>query len=425
MSNDLRRLDPDIIRELFDLRSTANLISGGGYHGDPYPQWHELRESGPIHEGTVHELIGFEGPAVFQGLPMDQSPHYSAFSFAACDEAFRDGSTFSSAVVMPDGVERVDPPNPLEGTLLCMNGAEHRRNRALVQPSFSPARIRWWMENWTNEVVHGLIDNLLQKGRGDLNVDFFAAIPLLTITGSFGIAIGEALDLRRAIVSPDRAQGGAAFRRLVAPAIEARRTQPSDDLISVLVGAELTEEDGTTHRLSNEEIFEFAMLILAAGSGTTWKQMGITAAALLSRPALLEAVRTDRQLLKQAVDESVRWMPTDPMFARWVTRDVDFHGHRMPKGSILHLCVAAASRDPQRWDAPDEFDPLRPPLPSLGFGGGAHTCLGMHVARAEILTALGALLDRLPNLRLDPDADPPRFTGMYERGATEIQVVFG
>src|SRR5690606_13827719 len=109
----------------------------------------------------------------------------------------------------------------------------------------------------------------------------------------------------------------------------------------------------------------------------------------------------------------------DPMFTRWATRDVDFHGTHIPAGSVVHLCVGSSNRDPARWERPDEYDPSRPLLPTLGFGSGPHTCLGMHVARSEMTTAINALLDRLPNLRLDPDAPPPSFCGFYERGATE------
>ena len=90
----------------------------------------------------------------------------------------------------------------------------------------------------------------------------------------------------------------------------------------------------------------------------------------------------------------------------------------------MHINIGAANRDPQRWDRPDEYDITRTMRPNLGFGQGAHICLGMHVARAEMAVAIGALLDRLPNLRLDPDADQPRFVGMYERGATAIPVLF-
>ena len=92
---------------------------------------------------------------------------------------------------------------------------------------------------------------------------------------------------------------------------------------------------------------------------------------------------------------------------------------------MLHLCLGAANRDPARWERPTSTTSPGRSKPSLGFGGGPHVCLGMHVARAEMTVGINALLDRLPNLRLDPDAEPPQLIGMYERGATEIPVVFG
>ena len=407
-------LDRERVRELFDLRKNAGAFSGGAYTGDPHARWHELRESGPVHPGTVHELTGFEGPAGFHGLPEPDRPHFSTFSFASCDEAYRNEEVFRSS---PDAAG--DGGVGVMNSMLSMNGVQHRRYRALVQPSFVPARAEWWISHWIDETVNGLIDGFLDEGRAELNVDFCASIPVLTITGSFGIPVEQALDVRAAFTEPMKVV------EFLAPIVAARREQPQDDLISVLVEAEIKDEDGVTHRLSDPEIYSFAILLLMAGSGTTWKQMGTTLAALLTRPAMLDAVRDDRTLLKAAIEESVRWEPTDPMFSRWVADDVDFHGTRLPKGSVLHLCLGSANRDPERWERPDEFDIHRPVKPTLGFGGGPHICLGMHVARAEMAVGIGALLDRLPNLRLDPDAAPPEVVGFYERGVMDIPVVWG
>ncbi len=214
------------------------------------------------------------------------------------------------------------------------------------------------------------------------------------------------------------------MHRILMPIIAARRESPEDDLISVLCQAELTDDEGV-HRLSDPEIFSFSYLLLAAGSGTTWKQLGITLTALLTHPDTLGRVREDRSLLRPTVEESLRWASTDPTFARYVPRDADFYGVSVPAGSVMHMCLGAANRDPDRWAYPDTFDIDRPMLPSLAFGNGPHICLGMHVARAEMATAVNALLDRLPNLRLDPEAEPPRIIGMYERGPDQLPVVWG
>ena len=234
-----------------------------------------------------------------------------------------------------------------------MGGTRHRRYRSLVQPSFVPAKAQWWIANWIERTVNLLVDGIVDDGRAELNVDFAAAIPVLTITGSFGVPVEQALIIRQSLSQPME------IVAMLEPIVAARREQPSDDLISVLVEAEYTDDDGVMHQLSDAEIYSFAMLLLAAGSGTTWKQMGITLAALLQRPDVLDAVREDRQLLRPAIDESLRWMPTDPMFSRHVAQDVDFQGVHIPAGAVLHLCLGAANRDPARWERPDEYDITR------------------------------------------------------------------
>jgi cytochrome P450 len=410
-------LDLDRVRRVFDLAGSYLVWTGGNYRADPYPAWHALREAAPVHPGVVHELMGISEPIGFHGLPEADRVHFSAFTWEACDAVYRNDEVFASSP-KPVDVERGE--FSATNSMLSMNGSQHRRYRALVQPSFGPARARWWIENWIDTTVHALIDCFEEKGRAELNVEFCAAIPVVTITGSFGVPVDQALDIRETVNRQPQE-----LIEILRPIVAARREKPQDDLISVLVQAEITDEDGRTHRLSDAEIYSFSLLLLSAGSGTTWKQMGITLAALLQRPEALGAVRADRSLLRAAIEESVRWSPTDPMFSRWVTRDVDFYGAHLPEGSVLHICLGAANRDPERWERPDDYDIHRPIRPTLAFGSGPHVCLGQHLARAEMTVAISALLDRLPNLRLDPDAAPPELIGLYERGATAIPVVFG
>jgi cytochrome P450 len=145
---------------------------------------------------------------------------------------------------------------------------------------------------------------------------------------------------------------------------------------------------------------------------------------MLTHPVWVDAVRADPDVLRAVIEEGTRWAPTDPAFARFATRDAMLEGVDVPAGAVVDTCFGAANRDPSRWERPDEFDPGRPPRPHLAFGNGPHVCLGMHVARAEMDTAVRALLARLPGLRLDPDAEPPRIIGMYERGPTAVPAVW-
>ena len=169
MSNfrDLAALDRNRIRALFDLRSNSYARSGAGYEADPNPIWHDLRANGPVHPGTVHDLLGYPGDWAFHGVP-SPGEHFSAFSFEACDAALRDGELFSSTPpATDDGIG-------VYSSMLTMGGAKHRRYRSLVQPSFVPSRMHWWIENWINETVQAIIEGLRNDGRADLNLDFCA-----------------------------------------------------------------------------------------------------------------------------------------------------------------------------------------------------------------------------------------------------------
>jgi cytochrome P450 len=257
VSQDIVKLDRARIRDLFDLRRRGE-GTAGVYQIDPYPEFHRLRDRGPVHAGTVHELLDYETDATFEGLPEPDRPHFSAFSYAACDEAFRDDVRFTSSPVEVRG----DEGQGVQSSILGMNGPRHRRYRGLVQPSFVPNKAKWWMERWISTTVQALIDTFEGDGRAELNVDFDAAIPMLTITGSFGVDIEDALDLRAAISrgsATDQSGAYPTMQRILMPIIAARREVPQDDLISVLCQAEISDDEGV-HRLSDMEILSFSYL---------------------------------------------------------------------------------------------------------------------------------------------------------------------
>ncbi|MBW2496352.1 MAG: cytochrome P450 [Deltaproteobacteria bacterium] len=410
-------IDPERLRKLFDLSGEVYATRGGSFEVDPYPVFNARREEAPVHEGIPGPMIGFHGEAVFEGLPYPDRPHFTAFDYQTCRQVLLDTGTYMSSPHEPGSEALLH-----EQTMLYMDGARHRRYRALVQSSFVSRRMDWWIERWVRPTVDELIDLIAPKRRADLNLELCALVPLLTICRSFGISTADTLDIRAAATSDGT--GIERFTQIVLPLIAARRAEPQDDLISVLVRAELTEEDGRHHTLSDAEVLGFAFLLLTAGSGTTWKQMGITIDALLDHPEWLVRIREDEEVLDDIIEESLRWMPTDPVFARFATKDVVLHGVSIPKGSVVHLCFASANRDPVRWEKPDEFDPGRPKRRHLGFGVGAHACLGMELARTEIRHAIAALVQRLPGLRPDPDAEPPRMVGVYERGPTSVPVIW-
>lgn len=406
------------LRTLFDLTGEVYASRGGTFAEDPYPVFNRLRETGPVHPGAPHEALGWTGDVFFQGLPYPNRPHVSAYDIETVSTILKDDAHFVTSVPPLEG----EPPLVNAG-MLFMDHKRHRDHRTLVQPSFVPARATWWLEQWIASTVDALLDGFAHEDAVDLSIELCAPIPLLTITGSFGIGVEDALDVRAAVTSDGNTVE--ALARVLMPIVAARRDDPRDDLISVLVQSELADEDGVVHRLDDTEVFGFGMLLLAAGSGTTWKQMGITLVALLQHAEALAAAREDRAFLRNVVEESVRWMPTDPVFSRFVAADTTLGGVDVPAGAVAHACLAAANRDPSRWERPDVFDPFRPVKPHLGFGHGPHTCLGMHVARMEMTYAIGALLERFPHVRLDPDAPAPRIVGLYERGPDAVPVRLG
>jgi cytochrome P450 len=410
--------------ELYDVERHVMATDGGILVEDPYPAFADLLAAAPVHEGSVRELLGY--PRGGLSLVRD-GPTFTALSYDANDRVLRENEVFSSTFYA--GLTTV----MFGRSILEMVGDEHRRHRALVQGAFSPKRAGWWIDRWIGTLVDEAISALEGNGRAELNAELCARIPLQTITASFGLTREEAFDFRegaeggsmRASADPDAAV--ARYERtteMLRRVIDDRRRHPQDDLITMLVETEL-DEGGERHLLTDDEIYGFARLILTAGSGTTWRQLGILLVTLMHRPELLDAVRDDRELLRRAIDEAVRWEPTDPIFRRLVTEDVTLEGVDLPAGAIVEMNLGVANHDPTRWERPDEFDPHRAVKPNLGFAGGPHVCLGMHVARAEMWVAMNAVLDRLPNLRLDPDAPTVRIIGLEHRGPNGIPVVFG
>lgn len=413
------------IRKLFDA-TTGDMVSvGGGTFAGIYPALNALRESGPVHSGTVAELLGdTTTESHYDAFP---GPRYSCFSFETCDRVFRDVEFFSSAIHQT--VEPIAFGGP---TILGMDEPEHRRYRALVQKAFSPANRGWWSNNWINGIVEELITHVLPAGRADLSIDLCAQMPLHTITASFGLDAEAGLEVReeisrisyrRDLTVDDRRASGDRVDEILAPIVRSRRSDPQDDLISVLTQAELDVE-GVKQTLTDRDIMSFARLMLTAGSGTTWRQLGNTIFALLHDAEAFAAVQADRSLLSKAIEETLRWEGTDPFFRRLVVKDTELGSVNIAAGAVVEVCLGAANRDPARWDAPDEWQLDRTVAGHMTFALGPHSCLGRHLAREEMTVALNAILDRLPNLRLDPDAPAPFITGLEHRGPSALPVLF-
>ncbi len=423
MSEALAFSDEDYA-ELFQIERTAE--SGGGIYEDPHPVWAALLAKGPVHKGTLAECMGLPPERSGGALYMPGRTYYTVFGFAAASDVFVRKHDFSS-----DAYVEMGTTDFLGETMLSMDGLRHRRYRNLIQEYFQPAQAEGW---WRSEVIVDLVDEMVARFAGedsvDLNARLFAKVPLHTVTRGFGLSFDEGMafhgHMLESVQARTREETLAARGRagkILQDLIHDRQANPQGDLVSRLAQADLEEDDGSTRKLTVEEIEAFCRLIVFGGSDTTWRQLGVALFALLNHPEQLAEVIADRSLLDAAVLESVRWYP-QPLFPRKVMRDTELHGVALPAGAHIHLCLGAANRDPARWDDPDRFDIHRPFKRSLAFAAGAHSCLGQHVARQEIIATLNALFDRFPNIRWDPAFPPPRLTGsLVQRGPSALNVL--
>uniref|UniRef100_UPI00258CED91 cytochrome P450 n=1 Tax=Nocardia sp. TaxID=1821 RepID=UPI00258CED91 len=144
---------------------------------------------------------------------------------------------------------------------------------------------------------------------------------------------------------------------------------------------------------------------------------------LLTHPEQFAAVEQNHDLLPQAIEEGLRYETPLTLVQRYVTEDTELEGVAIPQGAVLDLVLGAANRDENRWERPEEFDIHRTHIPHISFTAGAHTCLGLHLARMETRVAIEALLRRLTNITLLTDGDPHIF-GQPFRSPTSIPVTF-
>jgi cytochrome P450 len=314
-----------------------------------------------------------------------------------------------------------------------MDDPEHRSHRAAMQPMFiRPRTLGWWRHRWIDDIVNTLVEALKQRDRAELNIQLCARVPVHTITRAIGMDGADSLEFRNALlkttahsVTPEeRGRSAKTVERMLLDLIAKRRAVPGDDVVTGLIAAELTLPDGSKRPLTDREIMLDCRLVMLAGGGTSWRQFGITLWALLTHRDQLEAVKADRSLVDAAIEEAVRWNPTDPVFSRLAVQDIELDGVLVPAGSVLEICLGAANRDPNRWENPDAYDLHRKFQGHLGFGLGTHLCMGQNVARSELNAGINALLDAFPNLRLDPDAPAPYLTGgLEQRGMSGVPVL--
>jgi cytochrome P450 len=395
----------------YDAIEASNAVAGDVRN--PYPELAAARERHAIQRGDFIPDIPRDpdGPETF-----------TVYSCELVSQVLRDNHHFSSQVY-------AEMMGPVMGhSILEMDEPEHRLHRALVSQAFRHKALARWEEELVGSVCDALIDRFVDAGRVDLVRAYTFPFPVQVIARILGLPREDYPKFQRwsielISVGWDWDRGIAAshsLRDYFKGIVDQRRQEPQDDLISDLLLAEI---DG--HQLADEEIFAFLRLLLPAGAETTYRSSSSLLYCLLSNPDQLDAVRADRSLLPQAIEEGIRYEPPLLFIARSAVADVELGGMHIPAGSAIAVCMGAANRDPATFKDPDRFDIFRDAHQHISFGFGPHMCLGMHLARMETRVALNRLFDRLPNLRLDPEADDPHVHGLMFRSPKSLPVLFG
>ena len=385
---------------------------------NPYPLYRALRELGPISPLTQELAAANPWAAVVTGYDL-------------IDEILRDVSFY-----------KYTPPDWQQHTLLTTfhtsmmftNPPEHSRLRNLFSKTFTPRRLAA-IDPIIESLVANLLDEMEERGAGGASFDFvkeFAApMPALVMAAFIGIPV-EDLDWYRVRVrsidafmdlngkTPEALQranqAAQELRDFYADLIDRRRKQPQADLLSALVRA----IDAGEHEMTDAELISNMIVLFNASFVTTIFLLGSGLPLLLSRPDITAALPGNDELALDCVHEILRCESPVQFLGRSAPDDVELGGVPVSKGGVLLLMVGAANRDPARFVDPETFEPGREKLTSLGFGAGAHYCLGAVVARSEGRIALPRLFERFPRLAL---AGKPVVNGsLFLRGMQSVPV---
>lgn len=337
-------------------------------------------------------------------------------------QAMRDAETFT--VQDP----RFSTGQVIGPSMLSLDGEDHELHRTPFVAPFRPGPVREGFTNPITAEATRLIDEIAPRESADLQREFAAPLAATIVVRALGLErdqVEAVLGWYDTIVSgvtaitagrplPDEATE--AFRQL---GVALARVVEHGDQGSTLGAA----ARGST--LTQDQLASNAAVLLFGGTETTEGLISNALLQLLERPTVLDAVRADPDLIGPAIEESLRLEPAAAVIDRYATRDVELGDAQIAEGDLVRVSITGANRDPAVFPDPDTFDLHRPNARRhLAFAQGPHVCLGVHLARLEARTALGALLDRLPNLRLDPER-PSKIRGLVFRKPPELNVLWG
>jgi cytochrome P450 len=354
--------------------------------------------------------------------PIYRNDKYNFWALSRYDDvldAILDTERFSS--VHGTTLDMMGPdPFPIS-MLIFMDPPVHTWHRKVINRAFTPRKIAG-LEERVVTICHNLLDQLEGRNEFDFVQEYAGIIPPTMIMTLVGFPEDMVEEWRKGIdsmltVMPDgtmdeqrsaamgaidsvEASAGNLLLQLLPELMKERRKEPKEDLLSVLVHAEV-DENSTLRRLTDEEIFGFVMLLSGAGSETVARLLGWVATLLDRHPDQRAELVSTPELIPNAIEECLRYEAPSPVQGRWVMKDVEFHGQIVTKGSKILLINGSANRDNRHFPEGDRFDIHRNIDRHLSFGYGAHFCVGGALARLEGHVALRELLRRFPTWDVD------------------------
>ncbi|MEQ9462660.1 MAG: cytochrome P450 [Haliea sp.] len=381
------------------------LMPGVDFAYDELPDLH--------HRMDELRTIGAVVPVTYHGETVWLITRYEELK-----QAFADEEHFASKAAYT-----VHSEPSMGKTLQTMSGQQHRVNRTLVSKPFFPRQVRDAVEAVIAPIADELLDRLDGRQEVDLVQAFTRPYPFSVIARMLGIPVhdeGKLLEWALKLIDYPWDPEGALrarneFAGYMQPILDERRGRPGDDVISLLATAEFEGQ-----RLSDEEIYSFLRLLFPAGSDTTYKVAGSLFYAILSDPAVRAPAMAGAPEREAIVQEALRWEPPTALLPRRCSKDRELGGVAIREGDWVLFGITAAHRDPKVFSDPHRFDSARPEK-NLAFGHGEHFCLGSHLARRELETAIERVFARFPRMRLCPGR-PVRFSGAVLRGTPELWV---
>jgi cytochrome P450 len=402
----------------YDPFHAAAQTGGESGLGDIYPELARLRREAPVQAMDIRAHFGLQPDITTTDMRKVAVLGYEAASEVLSDSAAYSNTVYDRNLGVSFGrsITTMDPP-------------EHPGFRRAFQAGFMKPMLASWSETIVPRMIHRLIDGFAGEGRSELVGDFTLHFPFHFIHELMQLPVEDRFTFQKLAFAQvnvwfDRDHAYEAIEKLRAyltDLVRFRRDYPAseDDFVHVVANATVDGE-----RLPDEVAIAFFRQLMNAGGDTSYHGFSSVLAGLLTHPDQLAAVRADRSLVGRAIEEGLRWNCPVPIIQRTPTSPQALAGVEVRPGDRLDVVLAAANRDESVYEDPDAFDVQRPPRRHMAFGYAAHLCLGQHLARMEMGVALNALLDRLPNLRLDPDHPPPVIDGLSLRGPHAVHVRF-